>query len=186
MVRELFTSTCEDSSVGAHHKIVLFGSPVLININDDLGEGGNVWTAVQDLANHLEAQGVDLPSSRVLELGSGPGALAIACAARGASVVASDAPWVTSLTRANAALPANVERIAAAGGSITVSDYLWGADAAPPSPPAGAEHFDVVLVCECVYQLTSGATQNTLPMRAHICKRTVSARGRSGRKRATS
>jgi predicted nicotinamide N-methyase len=57
------------------------------------------------------AQGVDLRGKRILELGSGPGALAIACAARGAATVASDAPWVTPLARANAALPANAELI---------------------------------------------------------------------------
>ena len=156
MVRELYSNSGEEPT-GAHHRIVLLGIPVLVNIDDGLGEGGNVWTAVQDLARHLDAQGVDLPSQRVLELGSGPGALAIACAARGAAVVASDAPWVAGLTRANAALPANAERIAAAGGSLAVADYLWGADAEPPPPPAGgAGGFDAVLACECVYQLTSG------------------------------
>ncbi len=46
MVRELF-SRYNGQPNGAPHEIVLFGHPILINTDDGLGEGGNVWTAVQ-------------------------------------------------------------------------------------------------------------------------------------------
>ena len=57
MVRELFIgSSTEPSSTGAQHKIVLFDFPIHINTDDNLGEGGNVWTAVQDLAAYIDSQ----------------------------------------------------------------------------------------------------------------------------------
>ena len=159
MVRELLTSAFEGCAGGKWHEINLLGGSVHIQIDDNLGEGGNVWSAVQDLANHLIHNAGTLKSKQILELGSGPGALSIACAMNGADVVASDAPWVTSLTRSNAESPMNASQIAAAGGTLAVVDYLWGAEAANPvadTPP------DIVLVCECVYQLEGGGLHEAL------------------------
>ncbi len=69
MVRELFVSPNTACSGAAQHTIVIFGFPIQINTDDNLGEGGNVWTAVQDLASYLDSQ---VPAIHMLSFGFRP------------------------------------------------------------------------------------------------------------------
>ena len=151
MVQELIikSDSCETESL---HQIQILGVTVHVKTNDHLGEGGNVWTAVQELAALLAESEIDFKTKRILELGGGPGALSLALAMRGAYVTCTDAPWVTGLTRQNAASDLNKGLIEAAGGTISVVDYIWGRESQSPVDKTP----DIILACECVYQLTSG------------------------------
>ena len=65
MVQELLTKsgTCQ---VEHEHQIHLLGATVHVETNDHIGEGGNVWTAVEELASLLERSALDLKAKRVL------------------------------------------------------------------------------------------------------------------------
>jgi hypothetical protein len=58
MVQELFSSIGKETSIDncALHTVSLFGFPIAVKTDDNLGEGGNVWTAVQDLAAYLDTE----------------------------------------------------------------------------------------------------------------------------------
>ena len=58
MVRELFSNSSKENfpEHNSQHTVTLFGLPITVNTDDNLGEGGNVWTAVQDLAAYLETE----------------------------------------------------------------------------------------------------------------------------------
>ena len=163
------------SLAGARRVCVeVLGESVEVQTDDRFGEGGNVWSAVVRIAGFMESCKVSLRGARVLELGSGTGVLAIACARKGASVVATEAPWMLELLSLNAELAA--PQNAAAGGSLTVREFLWskqphaalsslkdawpstgnGQGAANTPPPQGGD-FDVVLACECVYSMEEGS-----------------------------
>ena len=129
-------------------------------------EGGNIWSATVRLAHFMQSLHAPLQGARVLELGSGTGVLAMACAGNGAHVLATEAPWMLELLTLNADLAGT--RVAAAGGSLTVEPLLWSEepDAAMASLRSrwqracegeAMQDFDLVLACECVYSMEEGS-----------------------------
>lgn len=129
-------------------------------------EGGNIWSATVRLAHFMQSRHAPLQGARVLELGSGTGILAMACAGNGAHVLATEAPYMLELLTLNADLGAS--RVAAAGGSLTVEPLLWSEepDAAMASLRSrwqracggeATQDFDLVLACECVYAMEEGS-----------------------------
>lgn len=112
-----------------------------------LGFGASVYDAAFVLADHLHRGGAPLGGKRVVELGTGPGLVAVAAAMLGAAeVVATDGDEeLLSLTEEN--LNDNVTRIA--GEDVRrrcrVSQLMWGDSEAVEAmqPP-----FDVVLAAD--------------------------------------
>jgi len=112
-----------------------------------LGFGASVYDAAFVLADHLHRGGVSLNGKRVVELGTGPGLVAVAAAILGAAeVVATDGDEeLLSLTEEN--LDDNVIRIAGEDvrGRCRASQLMWGDSEAVNAmqPP-----FDVVLAAD--------------------------------------
>ncbi|OQR80943.1 hypothetical protein ACHHYP_16976 [Achlya hypogyna] len=103
-----------------------------------LGTGLTVWPAACVLLKYLEHRFGYLDDMRVLELGCGTGAVGLAAALLGASVVLTDQEQIQFLMHENA-------RINAAEG-VHVCAYDWG------SPLHGvlAAPFDLVLISDCI------------------------------------
>ena len=88
---------------------------------------------------------------RVVELGSGTGAVGIAAAALGGEVVMTDLAEVLPLLRHNVAL--NTEVVARANGSMSVVELRWGVGAVPRE----LANPELVLLSDCVFE-TATAT----------------------------
>jgi predicted nicotinamide N-methyase len=112
-----------------------------------LGFGASVYDAAFVLADHLHRGGVPLEGKRVVELGTGPGLVAVAAAILGAAeVIATDGDEeLLNLTAEN--LDDNVTRIAgeAARRRCCVTQLMWGDQEAVAAmqPP-----YDVILAAD--------------------------------------
>lgn len=108
--------------------------------------GGVVWDAAVVLGKYLEARPELVRGARVLELGSGSGALGCVCAALGArAVVMTDygCPPLLQLMRDNAALNS------APGCELHVAQLAWGCAADLAALPVAAP--DLVVGSDLVY-----------------------------------
>ena len=111
--------------------------------------GGVVWPVNYIMARFIKDIPILLHGKRVIELGAGTGVLAIAAAASGAEVTATDLPDFTSTLQANVERNAPLLASAAAAngfGSVRVLGHRWGEGIAELGGP-----FDVVLCCELLY-----------------------------------
>ena len=116
------------------------------------GTNHRLWPASLVLSEWLCAHPEAVAGKRVVELGSGSGAVGLVCAALGASSV--------TLTDVPDALPMimrNVQRnVPPPGTTVRVLPCLWGdaahIDALLESPAGQLSGYDIVLCCECVYQ----------------------------------
>jgi len=105
------------------------------------------------LSSYLETkhkEGLFGRGKRVIEFGTGCGLVAISAAILGASVTATDCPWVLPLTVIN--VDKNNNAIATGGGCVMCKDLVWGLATEPPDWP---EPFDYALVADCVYSDTA-------------------------------
>lgn len=116
---------------------------IIIQEDPENGVGGSVWEASQDVLQFMLDN--DLCSGRnVVELGSGPGMLAIFLSLFGCHhVTASDLFSVVPLLSWNVAL-AGLDAT-----KLSVLDYEWGT--AFPSSAQEDVHF--IIACECIYNL---------------------------------
>jgi len=108
--------------------------------------GSTLWTASQVLTAFLPTV-VGAAGGRALELGAGVGLTALALAAAGWDVTATDVGDALPLLRRNVA--ANAERVR---GTVHVRELDWCAPAPPPpSPHEPAPHWDLVVTADTVY-----------------------------------
>jgi hypothetical protein len=110
-----------------------------------------------DVAAGLEAAPpLELRGARVVELGSGTGAVGLACAALGArAVVLTDggSKSLLRLAETNAARVAKSARAAdAAAPDVRVCGYKWGAAPLPSALCEGAP-FDLIVGSDCTYSV---------------------------------
>lgn len=129
-----------------------------------LGFGASVYDAAFVLADHLHRGGVPLAGKRVVELGTGPGLVAVAAAILGAAeVVATDGDEeLLNLTTEN--LDDNVTRIAgeAARRRCSVTQLMWGDEEAVAAMQLP---YDIVLaadVAALVYEEHFGGLVSSL------------------------
>ena len=118
---------------------------------DEAADGTNLrlWPTSLVLSQFLCEHPEYVAGKRVVELGSGSGAVGLVCAALGASSVT-----LTDVPDALGLISRNVERNPPPPGvTVSVAPCLWGdadhRDALLSESPSG---YDVVLCCECVYQ----------------------------------
>jgi len=88
-----------------------------------VGSGGVVWSATQALVSYFETH--DITSKKILELGSGTGALGIAVAAMGGDVVLTDLEVVVQQIQDN--IDMNAHMISMAHGRATSRLLDWHA-----------------------------------------------------------
>ena len=105
--------------------------------------GLRVWPVTDVVVEYLATKGL-APATRVLELGAGTGALAIAMATLGARVLATDLPCCLGLLRKNTA----------SSSRVTVRELSWGSepDVTAIHAALGGEP-ELVVACDCVYGL---------------------------------
>lgn len=108
-----------------------------------IGTGTTVWDASTVLVRYLQRCAVDLRGKRLVDLGSGTGITGFAAAALGARVTVTDQSQILFLLEQN--LATNVQSGAVPAGSVSISEFSWGDDAAHLAPP-----LDYVLACECI------------------------------------
>jgi len=130
-------------------KLKSIGKSVFIDADSSLSNeaGVVVWDAALLFCKLLDRCGCDFSATfwkekRVLELGSGTGAVGISVASLfGSSVTVSDLPALLPLLQHNVRLN-NVENI------VRVSECRWGSSQANllDSPS-----YDIVILCDCVY-----------------------------------
>ena len=116
--------------------------------------GTAVWESSAVVLRWLERHRALVDGRRVLELGAGPGLVAIACAALGAScVVCTDIDAdVLSIARRNVARSVRDGVIEA--GSVQVVEYGWGEGAAALSALSSSstmEPFDLIIGADIMY-----------------------------------
>lgn len=106
-----------------------------------------LWPTSLVLANYLCDNPALVRGKRVVELGSGSGAVGLVCAALGATlVVLTDMPEALPLISENAERNASVHTCA-----VSVSACAWG-ERAHIDALLAASQFDVVLCCDVVYR----------------------------------
>jgi predicted nicotinamide N-methyase len=119
-----------------------------------LGTGATVWPAAHVLSKYMEhrwpLKSGGMKGLRVIDLGSGTGAVGLVARILGAEVVLTDQEQLSFLMHENTsrALEAmNLSALASGSASegVTVATYDWGLDDNHLSPP-----FDVVIVSDCV------------------------------------
>jgi len=145
------------------------------------GIGVALWESGVALIRHLELSPTLVRGKRVLELGCGTGAVAIACAMLGAKhVVATDVDEAClALTRQNAE-----ENLQDVPGCLTVEEHSWGSDHTLGS-------FDVILGADILYDarsfaaleldLVSCASERCRIMLAYPCRPEANPEGLLGR-----
>ena len=128
------------------------------------GTGGKVWSSSRVLCDYLvdvaagleDALQLELRGARVVELGSGTGAVGLACAALGArAVVLTDggSKSLLRLAETNAARWSKSARAAdAAAPDVRVCGYKWGAAPLPSALVEGAP-FDLIVGSDCTYSV---------------------------------
>ena len=123
------------------------------------GTGGKVWSSSRELCDYLvdvaagleDALPLELRGARVVELGSGTGAVGLACAALGAEeVVLTDggSKSLLRLAETNAARASRAytrESSSAAAPAVRVCGYKWGTAPLPRALEARAP-FDLSLI----------------------------------------
>jgi predicted nicotinamide N-methyase len=127
--------------------------------------GSSLWHSALPLARYLHTSALWAEPRRVLELGAGCGTVGIAAALAnpGCTVVLTDKPEVVDHLRAN--IEANAPALAAARARVCALPLVWRRAAVPPelggagewesvAAAGGAAAFDIVLACECVYELS--------------------------------
>lgn len=118
---------------------------------EKLADGTNLrlWPTSFELSNFLCTHPEYVVGKRVVELGSGSGAVGLVCAALGAaSVTLTDVPDALALIARNSEL-----NPPPTGTTVRVSPCLWGdAEHIERLLAESAGGFDVVLCCEVVYQ----------------------------------
>ncbi|KAJ7063239.1 hypothetical protein C8F01DRAFT_1219379 [Mycena amicta] len=130
--------------------------------NDGMSNGTGLWLGAQVLSAFLSA-GVAKNGMRVMELGSGVGALSLCLASLGCTIVASDLPWVIAKV-----LGPNVANNTDFPGTVlvrqldwSVPPHLWLWDhptiiASPEHSPQVAQHltipFDLVVSADTIYR----------------------------------
>ena len=127
------------------------------------GTGGKVWSSSRVLCDYLvdvaagleAAPPLELRGARVVELGSGTGAVGLACAALGAEQVVLTDGGSRSLLRlaeTNAARAAKKFAARDAPWDVRVCGYTWGTAPLPRALVAGAP-FDVIVGSDCTYSV---------------------------------
>lgn len=144
------------------------------------GIGFQVWSAALALARYLEAAW-SLAGLRVLELGSGPGLLGIACAHLGANVTLTDKECVLPLTRKN--VDCNPLPPGRTNGAVQIRELAWGSDMHQGSL---CQCFDLVLGSDLTYfehllepllvSMLQIATEGTEVLLAHAHRHTSEGR----------
>jgi len=128
------------------------------------GTGGKVWSSSRVLCDYLvdvaagleAAPPLELRGARVVELGSGTGAVGLACAALGARAVVLTDGGSKSLLRLAETNAARWSKSARAAGSaapdVRVCGYKWGAAPLPSALVEGAP-FDLIVGSDCTYSV---------------------------------
>ena len=130
------------------------------------GTGGKVWSSSRVLCDYLvdvaagleDALPLELRGARVVELGSGTGAVGLACAALGAEeVVLTDggSKSLLRLAETNAARASRAytrESSSAAAPAVRVCGYKWGTAPLPRALEARAP-FDLIVGSDCTYSV---------------------------------
>ena len=111
------------------------------------GTNLRLWPTALALSSFLCAHPELVAGKRIVELGSGSGAVGLCCAALGAAeVVLTDVPDALALIRQNAAL-----NPPSSGTAVRVAPCTWGEET-HLHELLTAGPYDVVLCCELVYQ----------------------------------
>ena len=131
------------------------------------GTGGKVWSSSRVLCDYLvdvaagleAAPPLELRGARVVELGSGTGAVGLACAALGARAVVLTDGGSKSLLRLAETNAARATRALfgaraadAAAPDVRVCGYKWGAAPLPSALVEGAP-FDLIVGSDCTYSV---------------------------------
>lgn len=133
---------------------ITFGAGLSVLLEQEYSgaeEGSVVWDAARCLMSYVAADGGALHprDKRVLEIGSGTGAVGLACALLGArSVVLTDKPTQLPLVARNVELN---RPTCAESAELVVAPLCWGDDWQRDSPRlAQRDAFDLVVVADCV------------------------------------
>ena len=121
------------------------------------GTNYRMWPTATVLSNYLAKKSNSIRGKRVVELGSGSGAVGLACLALGAEFVA-----ITDVAEALPLICDNVQRNAALfSGRSAVLPCTWGNDEHISALLAanGGRGFDVVIACEVVYKQSEEVLQ---------------------------
>lgn len=122
------------------HSVTRPRGDVVFDAQPDMGVGGQIWDAALVLADHLE--GTELRGARVLELGSGTGALGLCVALmEPAHVALSDRFDVLPLLRANVVANPRLATL------VSVQEISWGEPLA--CDVGGAP--DLIVASEVIY-----------------------------------
>jgi predicted nicotinamide N-methyase len=115
------------------------------------GFGTVVWDCGVVLAQYLfhHAATLKLSGARVWDNATGTGFVALALAALGAHVTATDIDSITAFAESNVAL--NADLIADGKGSVTVVQHVWGSDVSPVVTADSGKPFDFIIASEVVY-----------------------------------
>eukprot|EP01062_Namystynia_karyoxenos_P053239 TRINITY_DN4302_c0_g1_i1.p3 TRINITY_DN4302_c0_g1~~TRINITY_DN4302_c0_g1_i1.p3 ORF type:complete len:326 (+),score=114.78 TRINITY_DN4302_c0_g1_i1:66-1043(+) len=113
------------------------------------GLAGVVWPSAVLLAQLLHSPLASrLPSGLAVELGAGRGVVALAAAAAGRQVVATDLRGELCHAAESFAHPPNAAAVAQGGGGVSVAAMDWR----DPQPPAEADGARVVLAADVLHQ----------------------------------
>ncbi|MES1916261.1 MAG: hypothetical protein MHM6MM_008095 [Cercozoa sp. M6MM] len=125
-------------------RFAIGGVDLWLEASKSTGIGGHLWASAMITTGALLRSRASFEGKRVLELGSGTGALGIALATLGAHVTLTDTASHLPLLQRNVEL--NAARIAERRGSVTVRELDWDLDT--PSELVGA--FDLVVASDVV------------------------------------